>query len=140
MVGFMTTFSRTRARTFLSGSIRATPHGRGVRPNPQFAGEAAVKCMVFGYHVKWRPALLGSCTACFGIRLCLKHQDTHPVPRVLGHLDVFYRASISSFTLCPTSSQSLTELKNRPPYPGCYPHVVTVTVFRHLLLSHLLFL
>lgn len=76
LLGLMPTFSRSRASTFLPVPVRATPHSRGVKHSPQLAGAAAVKCMVSGYRMKWKCALLGSCIACFGVMLYLKCQDT----------------------------------------------------------------
>ena len=94
LVGLMPTFSGSRVMTLL----RATPHSRGVKHNPQLAGGAAVKCTVSGYHKEWKTALLGSCTACFGVMLCLKHRDTLSHPLAGGDTWMYF-----------------TELQNLPP-------------------------
>ena len=137
LVGLMPTFSRSRALTCLPSSVRATPHSRGVKHDPQLAGGAAAKYMVSGYHMKWKPALLGSCTVCFGVMLCLKRQVTLPHPLAGWGTWMYFtelQTLLPPFALLPPLS--LAELQNCPPYPGCYPHLITATVFRPSLLSH----
>lgn len=83
-----------------------------------------------GYHMKWKPALLGSWTACFGVMLCLKHQDTLSHPLAGWDTWLYFtelQTLLPPFALLP--SLSLAELENCLPYPGCYPHLVTATVF-----------
>lgn len=100
LVGLMLTFTRSRALTFLPVPVRATPHSRGVKHNPQLAGGAAVKFMVSGYRMKWKCALLGSCTACFGVTLYLKCQDTLAGGDVWMYLTELYTLPPP---LCPAS-------------------------------------
>lgn len=129
LVGLIPTFSRSRTLTFLPDTIRATSHSRGMRHDPQLAGGAAVKCMVSGCHMKWKPALLGSCTSCFGVMSCLKHQDirSHPLAG-RGHLDVFYRAPNSSSTPLPF----LHPCSWRSWRPACLTQAVTHTSLQPL--------
>lgn len=105
LVGLIPTFSRSRTLTFLPDTIRATSHSRGMRHDPQLAGGAAVKCMVSGCHMKWKPALLGSCTACFGVMSCLKCQDILP-HSLTGRDTWMYFTELQTLPppLCPAST------------------------------------
>lgn len=124
----MTTFNRSRARTSLPDSTRATPHSRAVRHDPKIAGGTAVKCMVSGYHMKWKPALPGILHLVWGNvmskTLCHIPWQVETPGCILPSVKVF----LHPFALPP--SLFLAELETCLPYPGCYPHLVADAVFK----------